>query len=190
MGARAAGRQPSTRVDPRRVGLMRMLGRALLRRCPRCGGKAWFTGWFRRVDRCQTCGYRYERAPGFVLGEVTINTIVTFGLLAVVLVVGILTTYPDVPLVPLMLAGIAVGFIVPIVFYPFSSTVWAAVDLAMHPLDAEQVADAEAHAAARAADGPSPTTAAAADRPSQPAAQPSGQADGQAPVSSAPGDGP
>ena len=73
--------KPKTRrttADPLRVGLVRMIGRALLRRCPRCGGQGWFTGWFRRVDRCQACGYKYERAPGFVLGEVTMNTIVTF----------------------------------------------------------------------------------------------------------------
>ena len=27
-----------------------MLGRALLRRCPHCGGKGWFRGWFTKVD--------------------------------------------------------------------------------------------------------------------------------------------
>jgi uncharacterized protein (DUF983 family) len=129
-----------------------MVGRALLRRCPRCGGRAWFTGWFRRVDRCQTCGYKYERAPGFVLGEVTMNTIVTFGLLAVVIVVGIVITYPDVPTVPLMLAALAVAVVVPVVFYPFSSTLWAAVDLTMHPLDEAAVADADRHAASAAKD--------------------------------------
>jgi uncharacterized protein (DUF983 family) len=146
--------KPKTRrttADPLRVGLVRMIGRALLRRCPRCGGKGWFTGWFRRVDRCQACGYKYERAPGFVLGEVTMNTIVTFGLLAVVIVGGLVLWYPDVPVVPLMLATVAIAVLVPVLFYPFSSTLWAAVDLAMHPLDAAAVADAEAHAAAREA---------------------------------------
>ena len=124
-----------------------MLGRALLRRCPRCGGKGWFRGWFGKVDRCRTCGYRYERQPGFLLGAVTINTIVTFGLLAAVLLVGSILSYPD----------IAVGadadrrrpswrWWCPIVFYPFSYTIWAAVDLTMRPLDAAEQADAAAHA--------------------------------------------
>jgi uncharacterized protein (DUF983 family) len=123
-----------------------MVGRALRRRCPRCGGRGWFTGWFRRVDRCRTCGYKYERAPGFVLGEVTMNTIVTFGLLAAVIVTGLIAWYPDVPVAPLMVAALAVAIVVPVVFYPFSSTLWAAVDLAMHPLDAAAVADAASHA--------------------------------------------
>jgi uncharacterized protein (DUF983 family) len=133
---------------------VRMVGRALRRRCPRCGGKAWFTGWFKRVDRCQTCGYRYERSPGFVLGEVTMNTIVTFGLLAVAITVGIVLTYPDVPLWPLLGTMLAIAILVPILFYPLSSTLWAAVDLSMHPLEASDVADAAAHTAARPPDGP------------------------------------
>jgi uncharacterized protein (DUF983 family) len=125
-----------------------MLGRALLRRCPRCGGRAWFRGWFGKVDRCRTCGYRYERQPAFLLGAVTMNTIVTFGLLAVVLVVGSILSYPDIAVVPMLIAAGLVAVVVPIVFYPFSYTIWAAVDLAMRPLDPAEQADAAAHAAA------------------------------------------
>jgi uncharacterized protein (DUF983 family) len=124
-----------------------MLGRALLRRCPRCGGKAWFRGWFGKVDRCRTCGYRYERQPGFLLGALTINTIVTFGLLAAVLLVGTILSYPDIAVVPMLIAAAVVAVGVPIVFYPFSYTVWAAVDLTMRPLDPAEQADAAAHAA-------------------------------------------
>ena len=124
-----------------------MMGRALLRRCPRCGGKGWFRGWFAKVERCRTCGYRYEREPGFLLGAVTINTIVTFGLLAAVLLVGTILSYPDIAVVPMLIASGAVAILVPIIFYPFSYTVWAAVDLAMRPLDAAEQADATAHAA-------------------------------------------
>ena len=122
-----------------------MLGRALLRRCPRCGGKGWFTGWFKKTDRCQTCGYRYERQPGFLLGAVTINTIVTFGLLALVLIVGMVLTYPDIAFIPIVVAAMGVTVVVPIVGYPFSYTLWAAVDLTMRPLEPAEVADADAH---------------------------------------------
>jgi uncharacterized protein (DUF983 family) len=130
-----------------RTDFLPMLGRALLRRCPRCGGKAWFRGWFGKVDRCRTCGYRYERQPGFLLGALTMNTIVTFGLLAVVLLVGTILSYPDIAVVPMLIAAAVVAVVVPIVFYPFSYTIWAAVDLAMRPLDAAEQADAAAHAA-------------------------------------------
>ena len=125
---------------------LRMLVRALLRRCPRCGGRAWFRGWFKKQDRCRTCGYRYERQPGFLLGAVTINTIVTFGLIAVVLLVGSILTYPDIAAIPIVIVAAIVAVFVPIIFYPFSYTIWAAVDLTMHPLEPAEVADAAAHA--------------------------------------------
>jgi uncharacterized protein (DUF983 family) len=158
-------RRQAAAADPLKAGFLVMVGRALRRRCPRCGGRGWFTGWFRRVERCQTCGYKYERAPGFVLGEVTMNTIVTFGLLGVVIVVGIVASYPDVPVVPLMIATLVVAIVVPVVFYPWSSTLWAAVDLAMHPLDEAAVADAAAHADEAAGAGRAP-----AGRPDAPPA--------------------
>jgi len=123
-----------------------MLGRALLRRCPRCGGKGWFRGWFAKEERCRTCGYRYERQPGFLLGALTINTIVTFGLLALVLLVGSILSYPDIAVVPMLITALAVAILVPIVFYPFSYTIWAVVDLTMRPLDEAEQADAAAHA--------------------------------------------
>ena len=129
-----------------------MLGRALLRRCPRCGGKGWFRGWFAKEERCRTCGYRYERQPGFLLGALTINTIVTFGLLAVVLLVGSILSYPDIAVVPMLITALAVAILVPIVFYAFSYTIWAVVDLTMRPLDRAEQADADAHAGSSPAD--------------------------------------
>jgi len=124
-----------------------MVGRALLARCPRCGGQGWMRGLWRRDDRCRTCGYRYERQPGFILGALTINIIVTFGLLAVALVVGIVASWPDLAVAPLLIVGFAICGLVPLLFNPFSHMLWAAVDLTMHPLDEAEVADAAAHAA-------------------------------------------
>ena len=129
-----------------RTGLWPMVGRAVVRRCPRCGGAGWFTGWFAKVDRCRTCGYRYERQPGFLLGALTMNTIVTFGALAAVLTVGIVVTYPDIAMVPILAVAVPVAIVLPIVFYPFSYTLWAVIDLRMRPLEPDEVADAAAHA--------------------------------------------
>jgi hypothetical protein len=78
------------------------------------------------------------------------NTIVTFGLLAAVLVVGSILSYPDIAVVPMLIAAGLVAVLVPIVFYPFSYTIWAAVDLTMRPLDRAEQADAAAHAPAPA----------------------------------------
>lgn len=125
-------------------GFGRMVARALVRRCPRCGGRGWFRGWFAKGERCVTCGYKYERQDGFLLGAVTINTIVTFGLMAVALVGGLIATAPDFATVPVVVATVAVAVIVPIAFYPFSYTLWAAVDLKMRPLEPDEIADARA----------------------------------------------
>lgn len=138
-----------------------MLGRAVRRRCPRCGGRgAWFTGWFRRADRCLSCGYRYERQEGFLLGALTINTIVTFGAIAVVLVAGMIATYPDIAVVPILLGCLLVAVVVPVLVFPVTYTVWGAIDLAMHPLQPDEVDDAARAVASgrsqpeKSADGP------------------------------------
>ena len=112
-----------------------MLWRGARHRCPWCNGRgAFFSGWFRKHDACQTCGISWQRGyEGFELGAVTINTMVTFGVLIVGLVIGVVTTTPDIPVVPLV-AGLGVAAIVlPVVIYPITYTVWQAVDLAMHP---------------------------------------------------------
>jgi len=125
-----------------------MLLRALALRCPRCGGRAWIVRWFRRLERCRTCGYRVQRQPGFSVGAITMNIIVTFFLLSVFLAVGIVAYYPDLPVVPMTAIGLAVALVAPIVLFPLSQTTWAALDLAMHPLEPAELADAAAHAAA------------------------------------------
>jgi uncharacterized protein (DUF983 family) len=130
-----------------RPSLPAMLWRALRRRCPRCGGRrAFFTSWFRRAERCRTCGYRWERHEGFVLGPITINTILTFGLVGLVMVAGLLATLPDVEPWPIVIGCVAVAAIAPIILYPITWTVWAALDLRWSPLTAEEEADAAAHA--------------------------------------------
>jgi uncharacterized protein (DUF983 family) len=150
---------PSRIRAPRPAGrpsFARMAARAILRRCPRCGGhKAWFTGWFARSDRCLTCGYRYERQAGFLLGALTMNTITTLGLFAVVLAVGSIVTYPDIAVWPIIFVGLGISVFVPILIYPITYTLWAAFDLQMRPLDAAEEAEAITALAARSETGSS-----------------------------------
>jgi uncharacterized protein (DUF983 family) len=122
-----------------------MVGRALLRRCPWCGGrKAWFTGWFRKQERCPTCGLRWRRGQdGFETGAITINIIVTFGLMTIVFVAVTVATYPELPIAPFVIAMLVVAAVVPVLLYPLSYTIWSAVDLAMHrpePAEREEMA--------------------------------------------------
>jgi len=114
-----------------------MLWRAVRRRCPWCSGRgAFFTGWFAKRAECRSCGLGWHRGyEGFELGALTISAILVLGPLVVGLVIGVVVTTPDIPLVQLVLA-LGVGAVgLPIVVYPISYTVWQAVDLALHPPD-------------------------------------------------------
>ena len=121
----------------------RMVRRAAVLRCPWCASRRTFVkGWFGRYDRCRTCGISWHREEGFELGAVTINPIVTFGLLAVGMAVGFIVTYPDVPVWPLILILGGVALVVPLVIYPFTYTVWLAFDLAVHPPEGDELMQA------------------------------------------------
>jgi uncharacterized protein (DUF983 family) len=138
-----SSRRSSPGAESARPSFWRMARRGLVRRCPRCGGKgAWFRGWFRRDDRCHTCGYRYERQDGFVLGAMTMNVIVTFGLIGLVLVLGVVLTFPDIAVVPILAGCVVIGVVTPVAIFPITYTLWAAVDLAMRPLEPAEEADA------------------------------------------------
>jgi uncharacterized protein (DUF983 family) len=118
-----------------------MVGRALLWRCPWCGGKrAWFTGWFARVPRCRTCGISWQRRTvGFELGAVTVNTIVTFGLITLVLAVGFVATSPDPAVVPVLVVAGLVALVVPVAIYPITHTLWAVFDFVTRPPTAADI---------------------------------------------------
>ncbi len=118
-----------------RPSLALMLWRGARRRCAYCGGRgAFFTGWFTKQERCRTCGIEWHRGyEGFELGAMAINAIVSLGLLVVGMVVGILVTWPDIAVLPLLLILGAAAIIIPLAVYPVTYTVWQAVDLAMRP---------------------------------------------------------
>ncbi len=123
-----------------------MLCRALLLECPWCGSRRTFIlRWFKRHERCRTCGIAWHREDGFELGAVTVNTIVTFGALVVAMTVGFIITAPDIPVLPFVLLLFGVAFVLPLAIYPFTYTAWLAFDLAVHP---PEPAELEAAAAA------------------------------------------
>jgi hypothetical protein len=102
-------------------------------------------GWFSRHERCRTCGIRWHREEGFEIGAVTVNTIVTFLALVVGMAIGFIATTPDVAVVPMLVVLGAIALLMPIVVYPFTYTLWLAIDLAMHRPEPAELAEA-AHA--------------------------------------------
>ncbi len=129
----APGAGPTKALRPLTTG--RLLLRGLTRRCALCGAGGSFDDYFHMKERCPRCNLRFDRIDGQRAGALGINTIVTFGALAVVVVVGLAITYPEFDLSVLLPLSIAVAVVVPIVFYPFSRTIWNAIDLAMRPIE-------------------------------------------------------
>jgi uncharacterized protein (DUF983 family) len=100
------------------------------RRCPRCGSGHLFRHYLTMVPDCPRCGLHFEREPGYFAGALAINIIAVGGLFAVVFVALLVATVPDVPVVELLIVLIPIALFAPIVYYPFSKTVWVAVDRA------------------------------------------------------------
>lgn len=110
------------------VGTARALFRGLRKRCPRCGARDCFRSWFQLKSLCPRCGLRFEAEEGGFLGAMVLNYSVTLGVWVVVLVVGLVLTVPDIPVVPMTLMSMALVITVPIWFYPRSKMIWAAVE--------------------------------------------------------------
>ncbi|MGH8914251.1 MAG: DUF983 domain-containing protein, partial [Acidimicrobiia bacterium] len=104
-----------------------MLGRALRRRCPRCGAGA-FSSFYNLHEFCPGCGLRFEREQGYWVGALIINTTVTFGFFIVLFVGGMIVFWPDVPWGAIGVVSIGVMGILPLVFYPLSKTIWMALE--------------------------------------------------------------
>lgn len=110
------------------------IGRAVRRRCPRCAGGPLFRDWFHLHPSCPDCGLLTDRGESdYFLGALLVNLVVSEVLVAVVVLVIILVSWPSPPWVVILYGGLALGVGVPVVFYPLSKTVWLAVDLQFQP---------------------------------------------------------
>ena len=106
-----------------------------MRHCPRCGEGHVIRGWFRIVERCPRCNYRFEREEGSWLGAYVVNFGITEAALAVVLGLYIAqqaNSDTGGSVVPWLIVGLIVAIGVPILVYPFSKTIWTAIDLMLH----------------------------------------------------------
>lgn len=116
-----------------------MLFRGVTMGCPACGKRRLFRRWFMMKDDCPRCGLHFERIEGHWVGAIGINTIVSFAALGIVVIIGLLLTYPDGSTLRLILIAVATGLIGPTIFYPMSKTLWTAIDIVMRPLEAHEV---------------------------------------------------
>jgi len=97
-----------------------MLARGVRKRCPRCGTGHLFRSWFKMRDRCPGCGYLFDLGV-LIFKEATGHVGAWW---------------------PYILVAAITQVTVPLIFYPFSKTIWAAFDLLVMPLDAVDEAEA------------------------------------------------
>ena len=107
------------------------LSRSLRLRCPLCGKGKLFRGWFKMHETCSSCGIRYEPEPGFFLGSIYVN----YGLTALVpsIAYPILLLNRVVPDSVLQISCLAFVVIFPILFFPYSRSLWLGFDQRWDP---------------------------------------------------------
>jgi uncharacterized protein (DUF983 family) len=110
-----------------------------MKHCGVCGQGRLFRRWFHMLERCPKCGLKFDRIEGHWTGDIGINTIVSFGALLIVLLGGFLVTWPTPPVGALVAACLLTAAIVPLAFFPFSKTIWLAIDLMLRPLERDEV---------------------------------------------------
>ena len=123
--------------------------RGASKRCASCGGRRLFTGWFRMAERCPSCGYTFEREEGFFLGAYVMNLAIAQALvmlLAVIPTIVMLNADPEASLVPVIVGGGVGAVLAPVFFYPFSKTLWVAVELSLRPVEEIEPGDVPAPA--------------------------------------------
>jgi uncharacterized protein (DUF983 family) len=113
-----------------------MFLRALRRRCPRCGSRGIFQHWLRMKERCPGCGLQFSRdEDGYALGALWFNLLAAEAASTAIWVTVAVRTWPDVPWDTLQYEGPLTAVLMPILFFPFSKTLFLAFDLCFRPAE-------------------------------------------------------
>ena len=118
----------------------RLFLRALMLRCPHCGGRGIFRHWLAMKDACPNC--HLSLATGNRVGAYIFNIAAAEVVMSAVLLAIVLRSWPATPWTLLQYLAPGLMLVMPLLFYPFSKMLWVAMDLAMHP-DAQP--DAKVH---------------------------------------------
>ena len=108
----------------------RMLARGAIKRCAECGSGRLFERYFKMKDDCPRCGLHFEREEGYWTGAMMINLGVTEVIFLILFVGLAVAWWPDPPWIRILIILLVVNLMVPILFFPFSKTLWLAADRA------------------------------------------------------------
>lgn len=107
----------------------KLFKRGLLLQCPYCaqGGIVKYPFWIKEC--CPRCGYRFAPESGYFVGGYAIN-LVGVEVVGLVIVVIILLR-SNLSLFQQEAIGIGAAVLLPIIFFPWSRTLWMAIDLTL-----------------------------------------------------------
>lgn len=94
-----------------------------------------FSSWASLHPFCRVCGLKFEREPGYWAGALIINMAAALAVFFAVLIGGMVLTWPEVPWTGLTIAIFVSMAIVPIGFYPWSKSIWLAIEMSYHKLE-------------------------------------------------------
>lgn len=100
-----------------------------------CGEGHLFRHWFVMAPSCPGCGLVFRRSPGHWLGSWFLNVLLVQAVLVVGITIVVAVTWPDRPGWAIYSGCVAAALVVPVLVFPFTRTVWTAIDLIMRPLE-------------------------------------------------------
>jgi uncharacterized protein (DUF983 family) len=112
-----------------------MTRRALLLRCPRCGGRGVWRTFFHMRSQCPTCVIVLDRGESedYWLGAYMFNLVAAELVAVGISVVVIVASWPDVPWNLVWVLSIVLAAAMPVAFFPFARSLWLAWDLYFRP---------------------------------------------------------
>ena len=135
-------------IDPPRSSTATKFGRALRLRCPRCGAGAIRATWFRLAEGCPRCGLALERGEtsDFWIGAYVFNLAMGELVAIGIPIAWVIATWPNPSWGRVELLAIALCVLLPLLFFPFSRTLWLAWDLSFRPSEpGDQVQQTAGH---------------------------------------------
>jgi len=96
------------------------------------------------AESCPRCQHHFERHEGYWLGAIAINTVATIGVFAAAFVGATVLTWPNPPWTAITIGVVALNIAFPIVFYPWSKTLWVALEVSSHQSPVTRKSDARA----------------------------------------------
>jgi uncharacterized protein (DUF983 family) len=95
-----------------------------------------FFRWVKQYEACAFCGLRFDRGEAdYYIGAYTLNLIIAELIVVGAMVVVIIAKWPEVPWQTMPWALAATAMVGPVVMYPYSKSLWLALDLLFRPAE-------------------------------------------------------